>query len=181
MKSENKVFIARSLDGYIADRNGGLDWLKAVPNPDQLDLGYERFIGSVDAILMGRSTFEVVCSFDMEWPYKLPVFVLSKTLDSVPEALKGKVELVKGSPAEILEQVHKKGYSRLYIDGGVTVQNFLREDLIDELCITTIPVLLGGGIPLFGELPNSLEFEHVESVLLLDALVQDTYKRKRRS
>ena len=177
--SSNKVFIARSLDGYIADKNGGLDWLNAVPNPEHLDLGYEKFIQSVDAIVMGRTTFETVCSFDMDWPYTLPVFVLSNKLDSVPADLKNKVVLVSGPLSEILDQIHKKGYTRLYIDGGVTVQNFLKEDLIDELIITTIPILLGGGIPLFGELPKEMEFEHVESVLFLDALVQDSYRRKR--
>jgi dihydrofolate reductase len=128
---------------------------------------------------MGRATFETVCSFDMDWPYTIPVFVLSNKLDSVPEDLKNKVAIVSGSLSEILDQIHKKGYSQLYIDGGVTVQNFLKEDLIDELIITTIPILLGGGVPLFGELPKEMEFEHMESVLFLDALVQDSYRRKR--
>jgi dihydrofolate reductase len=179
VKSQNKVFIARSLDGYIADKNGGLDWLNSVPNPNHLDLGYEKFIQGVDAIVMGRATFETVCSFDMDWPYTIPVFVLSSSLKSIPEGLENKVAFVSGSLSEILDQIHKKGYTQLYIDGGITVQNFLKEDLIDELIITTIPILLGGGISLFGELPKKMEFEHVESVLLLDALVQDSYRRKR--
>jgi len=179
MKPENKVFIARSLDGYIADRNGGLDWLHAVPNPEQLDLGYEKFIKGVDAIVMGRNTFDTVCGFDMEWPYKLPVFVLSGILDKVPEDLKNKVEILAGNLSDILEKIHRKGYYRLYIDGGRVIRDFLREDLIDELIITTIPILLGGGTPLFTELPREMEFEHVESLLHLDALVQDTYRRKK--
>ena len=179
MNNRNIVFIARSLDGYIADRNGGLDWLNATPNPDHLDMGYENFINRVDAIVMGRTTFDMVCSFDIEWPYHKPVFVLSNTIDSLPEKFKGKAEILKGSLKEILEHIHKKGYTRLYIDGGATIQNFLKEDLIDELIITTIPILLGGGAPLFGELPQELEFEHVESHLYLDALVQDSYRRKR--
>lgn len=179
MKGENKVFIARSLDGFIADRHGSLDWLNLIPNPDHLDLGYESFIQGVDAIVMGRATFEMVTSFDMEWPYKLPVFVLSSTLDGAPENLQGKVEILRGAPGEILKQIHKKGYLQLYIDGGRTIQDFLREDLIDELIITTIPILLGGGAPLFSGLPRELEFEHVESSRYLDALVQDRYRRKR--
>ena len=179
MQSRNIVFIARSLDGYIADKNGGLDWLNAVPNPDHLDLGYEKFIKSVDAIVMGRTTFETVCGFDIPWPYKIPVFVLSSSLESLPEELKDKVDILKGTPTKILALIHKKGYTQLYIDGGATVQNFLKEDLIDEIIITTIPVLLGGGTPLFGELPNEMEFEHVESVLYLDALAQNSYRRKR--
>jgi dihydrofolate reductase len=179
MKPENKVFVARSLDGYIADRNGGLDWLHLIPNPDHKDLGYESFIQEVDAIVMGRQTFETVCNFEMEWPYPKPVFVLSTTLHTVTEDLKGKVEILKGTPAEVLEQIHKKGYLRLYIDGGFTIQRFLEEDLIDELIITTIPILLGGGAPLFGELPEALAFEHVQSTLYLEALVQDHYRRVR--
>jgi dihydrofolate reductase len=179
MEAENKVFIARSLDGYIADRKGGLDWLNMVPNPDHQDLGYAKFMEGVDALLMGRITFETVCSFDMEWPYQLPVFVLSRTLHAVPERLKHKAEVVHGPLSDILRELHEKGYYRLYIDGGKTLQSFLEEDLIDELCISTIPILLGGGTPLFGQLPRALEFEHVESKLYLDALVQDTYRRKR--
>jgi dihydrofolate reductase len=179
MKPENKVFVARSLDGYIADRNRGLDWLHLIPNPDHKDLGYESFIEEVDAIVLGRQTFETVCSFDMEWPYNKPVFVLSTTLETVSEELMDKVEILKGAPSEVLEKIHHKGYMRLYIDGGLTIQRFLKEDLIDELIITTIPVLLGGGAPLFGELPEALEFEHVQSALYLEALVQDHYKRVR--
>jgi len=179
MKSRNKVFIARSLDGYIADKNGGLDWLNTVPNPDHLDLGYNKFIENVDALVMGRSTFDTVCSFDMDWPYKIPVFVLSSTIESLPLKLKDKAEILNGTLKEILDKIHKKGYTQLYIDGGNTVQNFLKEDLIDELIITTIPILLGGGTPLFGELPEEMAFEHVNSTLYLDAVVQDTYRRKR--
>lgn len=178
METSNKVFIARSLDGYIADRNGGLDWLRSVPNPDHLDLGYKDFIKGIDAIVMGRVTFDTVCSFDMEWPYDKPVFVLSRSMDRVPEEYRDKVELVKGSLTGIMDQLHKKGYKRLYIDGGTTIQSFLKEDLIDELIITTIPILLGDGYPLFGELPRELEFEYVSSALYLDELVQDTYRRK---
>ena len=180
MKYKNTVFIARSLDGYIADRNGGLDWLSATPNPENLDLGYEKFLKNVDALLMGRITFETVCAFDCEWPYHIPVFVISKTLDTVPEEYKDKAEIVKGSVSEIVELIHQKGYTRLYIDGGATVQSFLKEDLIDELIITTIPVLLGGGTPLFTELPEEMEFEHLESTVYLNALVQDFYRRKRK-
>ena len=156
-----------------------MDWLNTVPNPDHLDLGYEKFIKEVDAIVMGRSTFEAVSSFDIEWPYKIPVFVLSRTMDKVPEKYQENAEHLNGSLTEILDQIHEKGYIRLYIDGGTTIQNFLKEDLIDEIIITTIPILLGGGSLLFGELPNELKFEHLESHLYLDALVQDRYRRLR--
>lgn len=178
MEKRNMVFVASSLDGYIADRNGGLDWLQSIPNPDNNDMGYKGFIEQVDAILMGRKTFETICSFEIDWPFYKPVFVLSRTLKSLPDEYKDKAELVQGKLREILAEVHQKGNSRLYIDGGATVQSFLREDLIDELIITTIPILLGGGTSLFSDLPKVLEFEHVKSEVFLDEIVQNHYKRK---
>lgn len=179
MKNENLVFIGKSLDGFIADKDGGLDWLQSIPNPDQIDMGYNNFIERIDAIVMGRKTFDMVCSFDISWPYTKPVFVVSTTLKEVPEKLNGLVEIVNGTLSEILEVVNQKGFHSLYIDGGKLVQNFLKEDLIDELIISTIPVLLGGGVPLFGDLPKSMEFEHLKSELFLGEVVQDSYKRKR--
>ncbi len=103
---------------------------------------------------MGRATFETVCGFDIEWPYDKTVFVLSNSLTHIPEKYKGKVELVKGSLSEILKEIHNRGYYNLYIDGGKTIQSFLKEDLIDEMIITIIPYLLGAGTTLFSELPK---------------------------
>ena len=124
MEKRNSVYIGTSLDGYIADRNGGLEWLDSIPNTDNSDMGYYDFMGRIDALVMGRTTFETVCGFDVDWPYKKPVFVLSNTLVELPESHKGKAYLVKGTLSEILEQIHQKGYHRLYIDGGATIQNF---------------------------------------------------------
>jgi dihydrofolate reductase len=180
MKKENKVFIASSLDGYIAGKSGEIDWLDMIPNPEGLDLGFVKFMSGIDALIMGRASFETVMGFGGEWLYKCPVFVWSSTLKSIPEGFGEKAELVTGSIQEILSVVHNKGYDRLYIDGGKTIQSFLKEDLIDEMIITTIPILLGGGIPLFGELSKRLEFEHVESKVLLNQLVQDHYSRKKK-
>lgn len=179
MENKNTVFIAKSLDGYIADKNGGLDWLNAIPNPDQIDMGYNNLMDRIDALIMGRITFETICGFKIDWAYTRPVFVLSNTLDSIPEKLKGKVEIVKGALLEVLAQIHNLGFYKLYIDGGKTIQSFLKEDLIDEMILTTMPVLLGGGFQLFGELPKVMEFEHVKSEVFLNAIVQDSYKRKR--
>lgn len=179
MNKKNSVFIATSLDGYIADRNGGIDWLHSVPNPDNEDMGYTDFIRNIDALVMGRKTFETVCAFDMDWPYNIPVFVLSNTLDEIPQSLKEKAFLIKGSVNEILEVIHGKGYHRLYIDGGVTIQNFLKEDRIDELILTNIPMILGGGYPLFSALPHELAFELVESNIFLNQLIQNHYRRKK--
>lgn len=179
MEKKNKVFIAMSLDGYIADQNGGIDWLHSIPNPDNIDMGYSEFISQTDALIMGRTTFETVCAFDINWPYQKPVFVLSNSLTRIPDKYKDKAVLIKGTLKSILEQIHKKGYYSLYIDGGRTIQGFLKEDLIDELTITIIPYLLGGGIPLFAELPKKLDFECVDSKIYLKQVVQNYFVRKR--
>lgn len=175
----NIVFIATSLDGYIADKNGGLDWLQSVPNPNNIDMGFGSLMDRVDALVMGRNTLDVVLSFGVEWPYSKPVFVLSNTLSKVPAGYEDKVFLVKGELKEIVKSLNEQGYKDLYIDGGKTIQSFLKEDLIDELCMTTIPVLLGGGSPLFGELSASQSFKLVESQVYLDAMVQNWYRRVR--
>lgn len=177
MKKKNKVFIATSLDGYIAGKNGEIDWLHSIPNPKNNDMGFVKFMEGVDALIMGRNTFELVCSFDVEWPYNRPVFVLSATLNSIPEKFQDKAEIINGTLQEVLSAIHEKGHSQLYIDGGATIQSFLKEDLIDELIITTIPILLGGGISLFGDLPKSLAFKHVESKVFLNQIVQNHYRR----
>jgi dihydrofolate reductase len=179
MERKNSVFIATSLDGFIADSEGGIEWLDAVPNTNQTDMGYDSFMNRIDALVMGRNTYEKVLSFNIPWPYRKPVFVWSKTLNQLPEELDGKVELINGKPKEILEILHQKGFGRLYIDGGQTVQAFLKDDLIDEMIITKIPVVLGSGFSLFGELPTMLPFSLVNSKVFLDQIVQDTYIRKR--
>ncbi|MDY2587778.1 dihydrofolate reductase family protein [Winogradskyella aquimaris] len=179
MSKKNSVFIATSLDGYIADKNGGIDWLHTIPNPEHDDLGYVEFNNEIDALVMGRTTFETVCCFDIDWPYDKPVFVLSNKLKGIPEAYKGKAFLVKGTLTEILDQINEKGFNRLYIDGGTTIRSFLKEDLIDEMVITTIPILLGGGASLFSELPNALQFELVGTKTYLNQITQNHYKRKK--
>ncbi|GIZ10082.1 dihydrofolate reductase family protein [Flavobacterium sp. UMI-01] len=179
MNKKNSVFIATSLDGYISAKNGGLDWLNSIPNPDHDDMGYIAFNKEIDALVMGRKTFETVLGFDVDWPYDKPVFVLSNSLKEIPASLKEKAFLVNGTLTEILAQIHKKGFYRLYIDGGTTITNFLNEDLIDEMIITTIPILLGGGAPLFSELPNELKFELIGTKTYLNQIVQSHYRRKR--
>ena len=179
MDKKNSVFIASSIDGYIADKNGGIDWLHSIPNPKNEDMGYVEFTSNIDALVMGRTTFETVCGFDVDWPYEKPVFVLSNTLNEIPESHKGKAFLAKGSLTEILKHIHQKGYYRLYIDGGATIQSFLKEDLIDEMLITLIPIVLGNGYPLFSKISKRLEFEFIKSKIFLNQVSQNHYKRKR--
>lgn len=178
MDSINRVFIACSLDGFIADVHGGIDWLNTIPNPEQKDLGYLAFMKDVDALLMGRKTYEKVISFNIPWPYEKPVFVWTSKLNELPLELHGKVEFVKGDPDKLLEWINSKGFYKLYIDGGSTIQAFLAEDKIDEMIISRIPVVLGGGYPLFGSLPQMLQFSLKKSEVFLNEIVQDTYIRK---
>lgn len=180
MKKKNSVYIATSLDGYIADKDGGIEWLDSIPIPDNEDMGYAEFNKGIDALVMGRTTFETILRFDVDWPYKKPVFVLSTSLREIPKSHREKAYLAKGTLAEILEQIHEQGYPCLYIDGGITIQGFLKEDLIDEMIITIFPVVLGGGISLFSELPKELVFELVDSKVYLNQLVQHHFRRTRK-
>lgn len=176
MEFKNIVFLGKSIDNYIAGKNGELDWLDMIPNPDQLDMGYNDLMKDVDAIVMGKTTFETVLGFDIEWPYQKHVFVLSSSLKDIPENLQDKVSLLQGDEKDILYTIHQKGFHNLYIDGGKVVQNFLKQDLIDELRLTTIPIVLGDGVPLFDVLPNRLEFEHIKTEVFYDEIVQSHYK-----
>lgn len=175
----NIVYIATSLDGYISSSDGKLDWLNYIPVPEGDDLGFAAFIDRVDAIVMGRLTFETVVGFGTGWPYPVPGLVLSSTLSSAPQDFAAHVHFAKGTPHEIVELAKAKGLENLYIDGGKTIQHFLREDLIDELIISQIPLLLGGGDRLFGELGQWLNFKLVSTETLLNQIVQSRYRRKR--
>lgn len=179
MKVKNIVFIAKSLDGFIAGLNGELDWLQSIPNPENIDMGYNSLMNEIDALVLGRATFEMVSSFEGDWPYNKHVFVLSNSLNEIPEKLKVKATLLRGSVKEVLKSIHEKGFYNLYIDGGQTVRSFLEQDLIDELILTTMPILLGNGIPLFKTLPNSLEFSHLKTEVFLNEVVQSHYERKK--
>lgn len=177
----NSIFIATSLDGYIADRNNRIDYLSQFPNPNKDDLGYADFMKNIDAILMGRKTFEMVCSFDIEWPYEKAVFVLSNRMKVIPQPYSSHARLISGAPKKVLADIHLMGYRRFYIDGGKTIQSFLQEDLIDEMIITQIPVLLGGGTSLFGELKIPLWFECHHTEIFLNKIVQNHYRRDNRT
>lgn len=177
MERKNSVFIATSIDGYIADKEGGIEWLHSIPNPENDDMGYVEFMDGIDALVMGRVTFETVCGFDVDWPYEKPVFVLSSSLKSIPESHSGKAFLIHGTLSEVLDQIHGEGFHKLYIDGGTTISNFLKEDLIDEMVLTTIPILLGGGSTLFSVLPKALNFELLRTKTFLNQVTQSHFKR----
>jgi len=166
------VFIATSIDGFIARTDGALDWLPADAEPH----GYDEFIATIDALVIGRKTFDTVMTFDT-WPYGTkPVVVLSNTLSEVTVPAGAVCDVMSGTPHEIVDRLTQRGMSHLYIDGGVTIQHFLEAGLIQRLTITRIPVLLGSGIPLFGPLSRDVRLEHVATRSYPSGLVQSEYQ-----
>ena len=171
------VFIGTSLDGFIARKNGDIDWLVQYANNEAVN-AYEKFMSRVDAIVIGRGTFEKVLSFP-SWPYEKKVFVLSTSIKEVPTALKEKVTILSMKPAELLTYLSGQRFSSIYVDGGKVIQDFLKEDLIDELIISKAPVLVGSGIPLFGHLDTDLQFKHNRTEIGSNGLVRSYYERDR--
>jgi dihydrofolate reductase len=172
---KTSVFIASSLDGFIARSDGSIDWLpEPEPGSDE-DYGYQAFIETVDALVMGRHTYETALAFDA-WPYVLPVVVLSHHSITVPDRIPHPVERMEGTPPGIVQRLADQGAEHLYIDGGRTIQHFLAEGLIDRLIVTTVPVLIGDGIPLFGPLPRDVSLRLVASRSFTNGLVQSEYR-----
>jgi dihydrofolate reductase len=166
------VFIGTSVDGFIARKNGAFDFLPADPEPH----GYDEFMASVDALVIGRKTFETVMAFP-DWPYgDKRVVVLSSQPVDLSGVKGGVVEQMSGSPASIVARLAESGAHHLYIDGGITIQRFLRAGLIQRLIITRVPVLIGEGIPLFGSLPHDVQLRHVMTRHFPSGLVQTEYE-----
>jgi dihydrofolate reductase len=169
---QSSVFIATSLDGFIARNNGALDWLPAGHGEPH---GYDEFIATVDAIVIGRKTFETVLVFDA-WPYgKKPVVVLSTRATELKAPAGAVCDMMCGTPTEIVARLTQRGMQHLYIDGGVTIEGFLRAGLIQRLTITRIPVLLGSGIPLFGPLDHDVRLQHIATRSYPSGMVQSEY------
>lgn len=178
MTTACSVYIATSLDGYIARPDGGLDWLPGADGAAEgegEDYGYAEFIASVDYLIMGRKSFEVILGFG-EWSYNVPVVVLSSAAIEIPPHLADRVEWMTGAPAAIVDQLRQRGASHLYIDGGVTIQRFLQAGLISRLIIARVPILLGGGRRLFGDLAADVPLRHVETRSYPTGLVQCEYE-----
>jgi dihydrofolate reductase len=166
------VFVGTSLDGFIARRNGEFDFL---PPGGGEPHGYKEFIASVDAIVIGRNTFETVLPMK-PWPYgdKRVVVLSSRPLD-FSTVIGGVVEQMSGTPAEIVSKLAASGAHHLYIDGGITIQHFLRAGLIQRLIITRVPVLIGDGIPLFGSLLHDIRLRHIATRQYPSGLVSSEY------
>ena len=166
------VFVGTSVDGFIARPNGDLDFL---PPGGGEPHGYDEFMASVDAIVIGRKTFETVLAFEA-WPYgDKRVVVLSRRPIDLSAGRGGVVEQMGGPPAEIVSKLAATGAHHLYVDGGITIQGFLRAGAVRRLVITRVPVLIGDGVPLFGPLPHDIRLRHVSTRHYPSGLVQSEY------
>ena len=169
------VFIATSLDGFIAREDGGLDWL---PMETGEDHGFDAFFAGVDAVIMGRRTFEKVLTFGV-WPYgKRRVVVLTSRPGGVVPPRGGTCDTMSGSPGDIAARLAEDGVRHAYVDGGVTIQRFLDAGLITRMIITRVPVLLGRGVPLFGPVEQDVKLVHVATHAFPSGLVQSEYRRQ---
>ena len=167
------IFCATSLDGFIAREDGDVSWLGDPPEGGD-DGGFSALMESIDFVVMGRNTFDKVLTFGM-WPYRKPVIVLTSRSLNVPENLSEKVEAMSGAADEIVAALERRGAQHLYIDGGDTVRRFLQAGWIQNLIITTVPILIGSGIPLFGKLENDIKLKHLGTRALGNGLVQNEY------
>ena len=171
------AFIATSLDGFIARPDGRIDWLEAANRaaPAGEDCGFAAFLASVDALVMGRATFETVRGFGA-WPYGgTPVAVLSGTLGRLPAGTPETVTLHAPDPAAVVRWAEARGYRHLYVDGGTTIRGFMAAGLLTEWTITTVPVLIGEGLPLFGPHPSDIQVQHIETRTWPFGFVQSRY------
>ena len=177
----SSVYIATSLDGYIARKGGELDWLDAASATvtEGEDCGYQAFMDSVDLLVMGRKTFEQILSFD-EWPYgEKQLLILSSKKMKIPDELTNTVSHSSETPQEICDCLSSEGKKRLYIDGGNTIQRFLAAGLINDITITIIPVILGSGISLFANLESDIPLKHIATESYDFGFVQVTYEVKK--
>jgi len=178
---KTSVYVGVSLDGFIARCDGSIDWLNEMQSlvPEGEDCGYKEFMGSVDTLIMGRKTFEQVLTFG-PWHYgDTPVIVLSHNPVTIPPHLPDTVTYSSESPRVLLDRLSVEGVEHVYVDGGTTVQSFLAESLIDYVTITTVPMALGDGIPLFGPMKKDLKLTHVSTKVYDFGFVQTTYQIKK--
>ena len=172
---KTSVFVGVSVDGFIARSNGDLDFLDAGGSEPH---GYEEFIATVDTLVIGRKTFETVLGFG-GWHYgeRRVVVLSSQPVDLAAAAARGgRVEQMSGAPAEIVSRLAAGGARHAYVDGGLTIQGFLRAGAIDRLVVSRVPVLIGSGIPLFGALLKDVLLRHVATRSFQGGLVQSEYE-----
>ncbi len=166
------VFVGTSLDGFIARRNGQYDFLPADGGEPH---GYDEFMTTIDTIVIGRNTFEVVLKLP-EWPYRGKRVVVLSHRPLNFSNIQGQVEQMSGEPAQIVQKLSAIGAKHIYVDGGATIQEFLRAGQIHDLTITRVPVLIGEGIRLFGDLPRDIMLRHISTRPYKSGLVTSEYE-----
>jgi len=175
---KTSVYIGSSMDCFIAREDGDIEWLTQFAN-DEAVSAYQKFITGIDAIVIGRGTFEKILSFP-SWPYDKKTFVLSTGIKVLPDIVKPKAAILTLQPREVLSHLSNEGFSNIYVDGGKVIQSFLKEDLVDELIISQVPLLIGSGIPLFGHVDTDLLFNHIRTEVQSNGLVRSYYERARK-
>lgn len=170
------VFIATSLDGFIARKDGDINWLhEQAPLPDGDDAGFSALMARIDYLVMGRNTYETVLSFG-EWPYSKPVIVMSQSLTEIPAQLQDRVSLSREAPSALLQRLTDEDCGEIYLDGGLLIQAWLREQLVSDLIITRLPVLLGEGRALFGALERDIKLQLISNKHWDNGFVQSHYR-----
>jgi len=169
------LYIATSLDGYIADRDGGIDWLSTIDESDD-DYGYPDFFDSIDALIMGSHTYEQILGFG-DWPYAgKQSYVFSQRPLKTPHE---NIAILSSSPNDALQHIHKQGYNKIWlVGGGLLTSSLLQDKLVDEFIISMIPILLGEGIPLFSASRPEEKLTLVNSKQYPSGLLQVHYRRQ---
>ncbi|MGB0805425.1 MAG: dihydrofolate reductase family protein, partial [Salibacteraceae bacterium] len=179
------VYIATSVDGFIAKKDGSVDWLHIAGNPEaemgeNADMGMNAFMASIDCMVMGRKTMDIIASMNLtpeQWFYgDIKIKVLSNSVKEPPASLKGKVEMYSGGILELISELESQGYKHAYIDGGTTIRTFLDLKLINEMTLTRVPTILGEGIPLFGESKYTIKLEQAKATAFPNDFVQINYQ-----
>ena len=174
---KTSVFVGTSVDGFIARRDGSLDFLAVGEGGAN---GFEEFVTTIDAHVIGRKTFDWACGWLREhpgqWPFEKPVFVLTRHPRRLRIPKDAKCESITGTPQQVIAILARRGFRHLYVDGGVTIQGFLRAGRVDRLIVTRVPVLIGEGIPLFGTLPHDVRLKHIKTKVYPKGLVQTEYR-----
>lgn len=164
------VYIAQSIDGYIARTDDSLDWMDRVGGFDE-DYGFQKLLASIDALIIGRKTYAVASTVPDPYPGKR-VIVLSNSLDAV----KAGMELYRGDLVELSEKLHREGIRHIWVDGGSTISQFLSLQLVDEMTLSVIPIMLGSGIPLFHAIDKEIPCRLISSQSYCSGLVQQHYE-----
>lgn len=169
------VMMAITLDGFVARKDHSLDWLMKQDTEGE-EHGFATFLANIDVIVMGSGSYRTVLGFDA-WPYEKPVVVMSNTLSQgdVPAELQGKVEMTGLDPQSLMDEMERRGWTRVYVDGGAIVQSFMRLGLVQDLKLAIVPILIGDGIRLFGDLPADVDLKLTETKGFASGLVEMRY------